>query len=91
LKFETETSKFVQVFAEIFIKNVVIIFQLNFFKFLAFFRLVLVVSCTGKYNKQNVKYINFTTAYHFFAIFKVSRPATLETETRPETFECETR
>jgi len=29
--------------------------------------------------------------YHFFAIFKVSRPVAVETETRPETFETETR
>jgi len=29
--------------------------------------------------------------YHFFAIFKVSRPAAFETKTRPETFETENR
>jgi len=28
---------------------------------------------------------------HFFAIFKISRPETFESETRPETIETETR
>jgi len=32
-----------------------------------------------------------TLLHHFFAIFKVSRPAAFETETRPETFETEAR
>jgi len=47
---ETETSKYVD-FTDIFQKNVVITYKLNFFEFLAFsnlFRLFL----TGKYNKQ---------------------------------------
>ena len=50
---------------------------LNFWHFSDMFWLFL----TCKYNKQ--KYVNYLIN-HFFAIFKVSRPETFETETRPE-------
>jgi len=62
-----------------------------FFKFLAFFRHVLVVSYLQIKQTKNLWIIEILIN-HFFAIFKVSRPETFktETETRPETFETET-
>jgi len=65
------TSKFVH-FAEIFLKNVVITSKLIFFKFLAFFRHVLVVSYLQMQQTKN-RWIIGILLNHFFAIFKVSR------------------
>jgi len=39
-------------------------------------------------NKESLNYKNL--ANHFFAIIKVQRPETIETDTRPETFKTET-
>jgi len=61
-----------------------------FFKFLAFFRCVLVVSYLQIQQKKYIWIIGILIN-HFFAIFKVSRPETLETVTRPKTFETGTR
>ena len=85
---ETETSNFVH-FAEIK-KNIVITSDLIFFRFLAFFRRVLVVSYLQIQQTKN-RWIIEISINHFFAIFKVSRPETFESETRPDTFETETR
>ena len=61
----------------------------NFFKFLAFFRHVLVVSYLQIQQTKNLWIIEILIN-HFFAIIKVSRPETFETKTRRETFETET-
>jgi len=52
----------------------------NFFKFLACFRRVLVVSYMQIRQTKN-RWIMEILINHFFAIFKVSRPETFETET----------
>jgi len=59
---------------------------LFFFKFLAFFWCGLVVSYL-QIEQTKKRWITEILINHFFAIFKVSRPETFETETRPETFE----
>ena len=66
--------------------------DLKFFKVLAFFRRVLVVSYLQIQQTKNLWVIEILIHY-LFAVFKVSRPETFETETetRPETFETETR
>jgi len=66
-----ETSKFVH-FAESFQKNVIITSDLNFFKFLAFFRHVVVVSY--QQIQQKKLFESGILINHFFAIFTVSRP-----------------
>jgi len=60
-----------------------------FFKFLAFFRPVLVVSYLQIQQTKICRIIEILL-YHFLATFKVSRPVVFETEMRPETFETET-
>jgi len=65
-----ETSKFVY-FA---------LLTWNFFKFMAFFRRVLFVSYLQIQKTKN-RWITQILINHFFAIFKVSRPETFETET----------
>ena len=66
-------------------------FYVEFFiKFLAFLLPVLVVSYLQIQRTKNRCSIEILP-YHFFAIFKVSRPVDFEVETRPETFESETR
>ena len=94
LTFETEAetrySTFVYFIAFVF--NVVITSKLIFFKFLAFFRPVFVVSYLQKQQTKNRWNIEILLN-HFFAIFKLARPAAFETqtETRPKTFETKTR
>jgi len=53
--------------------------ELKFFKFLEFFRHVLVVSHLQIQQRKNIWIIEILIN-HFFAIFKVSRPETFETE-----------
>ena len=80
LKFETETSKYVH-FAEILLKNVVITSDFNFFQISGIFRLVWVVFYLQIQQTKN-RWITEILINHFFAIFKVSRSETFETETR---------
>ena len=65
-------------------RNVVITSKLNFFQntgiFLACFGCFLPVNATNK-NRWIIEIL----LNHFFAIFKVSRPVGIETETRPKT------
>jgi len=87
---ETEISKFVH-FAEIK-QNVVMTSELNFFKFLELFELVLVISYLQIQQTKN-RWIIKILLNHFFPIFKVSTPEAFDTrtETRSETFETETQ
>jgi len=78
-----ETSKFVH-FAEIFFKMSLLLCWI-FFKFLSFFRPVLVVSYL-QIQQTKIRWIIKILLYQFFAIFKVSRPVAFKAETRPETF-----
>ena len=74
-----ETSKFVH-FAEIFFLMSLLLTWI-FFKFLACFRRVLIVSYLQIQQTKNCWIIEILIN-HFFAIFKVSRPETFQTETR---------
>jgi len=67
-------------FSKIYLKDVVLTSDVNFFKFLSFFRRVFVVSYLLQQTK-NRWFIEILIS-HFFGIFKVSRPETLDTETR---------
>jgi len=63
-----------------FFLNVVITSKMIFFKFLAFFGTVLVVSYLQIQQTKNRRIIEILL-YQFFAIFEVSRPEAFETET----------
>jgi len=71
------------------LKNAVITSDLIFFQNFGIFPMcfgcILPANAT---NKESLNYKNLTN--HFFAIIKVSRPETIETETRPETFKTKT-
>jgi len=65
--------------------------HLKFFSNIWHFSDLFSLFLTCKYNKQNLWIIKILLN-HFFATFnKVSRPLASETDTRPETFETETR
>jgi len=77
---ETDTRDFAH-FAETCLKTVVITSDFKlFFKFLAFFPHVLVVSYL-QIKQTKSRWIVEILINYFFAIFKVSRPETFETET----------
>ena len=70
--------------------NVVITSEFNFFFISGIVQRVLVVSYL-QIQQTKKRWILEISLNYFFAIFKVSRPVTFETETRPETFQTEPR
>jgi len=90
-----EISKFVH-FAEIFQEIIITTLKLNFYKFLAFFQSVLVVSyLLIQQRKNSLNYRIFTKPYPCnIDSFKTTglwpRPATFESKMRPETFKTKT-
>jgi len=88
---ETEIQDFkICAFCPIWKKMSSLLLSWFFFKFLAFFRPVLVVSYLQMQQTKVVKIYKF---YYTISLqySKTLRPAAFETETRPETFEIETR
>ena len=89
LESETRDFKICYNLPIFFLKRSLSLLSWILFKFLAFFRRVLLVFLPENTTKN--RWIIKILINHFFSIFKVSRPETFETETRPETFETETR
>ena len=92
LKVETETRDFkISAFCRNFLKKFRHHFWLEFLQISVIFPM-----CFGGFlpanttNQKSLNHRNFNTVYHFFEIFKISRPETVDTETMPETFETET-